>query len=178
MAIRKRRKKGQTKIYKTIKHKTKDRDNSCIWLRNIVHINLSYVTCNKYSISKVSVITVSCLIHCHPLLWKQLSTDNIMAIRKRRKKGQTKIYKTIKHKTKDRVTRTTRVRCSCSVDVFIFLTPLACFFFHPTLFLFMGSVLHSPSIYSFWLPLWYLQILPPEKGKYLYQSMYIANIPN
>jgi hypothetical protein len=44
-------------------------------LRNIVHINLSYVTCNKYSISKVSVITVSCLIHCHPLLWKQLSRE-------------------------------------------------------------------------------------------------------
>ena len=55
-------------------------------------------------------------------------TNNIMAIRKRRKKGQTTIYKTIKHTTKDRVTRTTRVRCSCSVDVFIFLTPLACFF--------------------------------------------------
>ena len=57
-----------------------------------------------------------------------------VAIRKRRKKGQTTIYKTIKHTTKDRVTRTTRVRCSCSVDVFIFLTPLACFFFIPLCF--------------------------------------------
>jgi hypothetical protein len=31
--------------------------------------------CNKYSIRKVGIITVSCLIHCHPLLWKQLSRE-------------------------------------------------------------------------------------------------------